>query len=87
MFFINLNLASQLPYSRSNRDKRSLGAQWKAPWYVRRTAVVVWIVLPLTLGAMVLSFWLAGPAPPLAQVLLTPDWATLRRDRMDRAAS
>ena len=31
VFFINLNLASQLPYSRSNRDKRSLGAKWKAP--------------------------------------------------------
>ena len=79
VFFINLNLASQLPYSRSNRDKRSLGAQWKAPWYVRRTAVIVGIVVPLTLGAMMLSFWLAGPAPPLAQVLLTTDWATLRR--------
>ena len=80
VFFINLNLASQLPYSQSNRDKRSLGAKWKAPWYVRRTAVVVWIVLPLTLGAMALSFWLAGPAPSLSHALLTPDWPTLRRD-------
>ena len=84
VFFINLNLASQLPYSQSNRDKRSLGAKWKAPWYVRRTAVVVWIVLPLTLGAMALSFWLAGPAPSLSQALLTPDWPTLRRDAVDR---
>jgi predicted acylesterase/phospholipase RssA len=79
VFFINLNLASQLPYSKSNRDKRSLGAKWEAPWYVRRTAVIVWIVLPLTLGAMALSFWLAGPAPSLSQVLLTPDVSTLRR--------
>jgi hypothetical protein len=80
VFFINLNLASQLPYSQSNRDKRELGAKWKAPWYARRTAVVAWIVLPLTLGAMALSLWLAGPAPSLSQALLTPDWPTLRRD-------
>jgi hypothetical protein len=80
VLFINLNLASQLPYSQSNRDKRELGARWKAPWYARRTAVVVWIVLPLTLGAMALSLWLAGPAPSLSQALLTPDGPTLRRD-------
>ena len=80
VFFINLNLASQLPYSQSNRDKRVQGAKWKAPWYVRRTAVVAWIVLPLTLGAMALSLWLAGPAPSLSQALLTPDWPTLRHD-------
>ena len=80
VFFINLNLASQLPYSQSNRDKRALGAKWKAPWYARRTAVVAWIVLPLTLGAMALSLWLAGPAPSLSQALLTPDWPTLRHD-------
>ena len=29
---------------------------------------------------MALSFWLAGPAPPLTQALLTTDWSTLRRD-------
>ena len=80
VFFINLNLASQLPYSQSNRDKRVQGAKWKAPWYVRRTAVVAWIVLPLTLGAMALSLWLAGPAPSLSQALLTPDWPTLHHD-------
>ena len=76
VFFINLNVASQLPYSQSNRDKRTLGARWEAPWYARRTAVVVWIVLPLALGAMALSFWLAGPAPPLKQVLLKNDGLT-----------
>ena len=36
--------------------------------------------VPLMLAALALSFWLAGPAPPLRQVLLETDWPTLRRD-------
>src|SRR4029453_7724225 len=80
VFFINLNLASQLPYSQSNRDKRVQGAKWKAPWYARGPAGVARVGPPLTLGAMALSLWLAGPAPSLSQALLTPDWPTLRHD-------
>ena len=80
VFFINLNLASQLPYSRSNRDKRSLGSRWKAPRYATRTAVVAWIVVPLVLAALALSYWLADPSPRLMQALLTTDWSTLRLD-------
>jgi hypothetical protein len=80
VLFINLNLASQLPYSQTNRDKMSQGSKWKAPRYATRTAVVAWIVVPLTLAALALSYWLAGPAPPLRQVLLETDWPTLRRD-------
>ena len=80
VFMINLNLASQLPYSRSNRVKKSLGAKWKAPSYATRTAVLFGIVLPLSVAALALSFWLAGPAPLLSAALLTVDAPTLRRD-------
>jgi len=81
VFIINLNLASQLPYSKSNRGKKSEGAEWKAPPYATRTAVVAGIVLPLSLAALALSFWLAADATPrLLKVLLTVDWPTLRRD-------
>ena len=59
---VNLNLASQLPYSRSNRGKRSLGLKWKAPSYATRTAVIAGIVLPLTLGALDAEL-LAGRGP------------------------
>ncbi len=81
VFMVNLNLASQLPYSRSNRGKKSLGLKWKAPPYATRTAVIAGIVLPLSLAALALSFWLAADATPrLLTALLTVDWPTLRRD-------
>jgi hypothetical protein len=81
VFVINLNLASQLPNSESSRSKPQLGPDWDAPPYATRRAVLVWIVLPLALGALALSYWLArDAAPSLAQHLLTVDWATLWLD-------
>jgi hypothetical protein len=81
MIVTNLNLASQLPTSKSSRSKPELGPAWKAPAYATRTAVVVWIVLPLALAALALSFWLARrDAPLLAEALLNFEGTTLWRD-------
>ncbi len=77
VYFINLNLASQLPNSQSSRDKQRLGAEWKAPWYATRTAVIFRIVLPLTLAALALSFWLARSTPTLTEQLLKNAWTML----------
>ena len=73
VFFINLNLASQLPRSQSSRDKRRQGSQWTAPRYAQRPAVLGWIVLPLTVAALALGLWLARGGHDLAQVFLDLD--------------
>ena len=74
VYFINLNLASQLPNSESSRDKERLGSKWTAPRYATRGAVLVRIVLPLTLAALALGFWLAGPRPTLAELFVAHPW-------------
>jgi hypothetical protein len=74
VYFINLNLASQLPNSQSNREKARLGSAWKAPRYAERPAVIVGIVLPLTLAALALGFWLAWCRPTLAELFLENPW-------------
>jgi hypothetical protein len=50
IWFIQLNLATQLP--RSARE---------TAWYVRRGPIVLLIVLPLALAALSLSYWLVRP--------------------------
>jgi hypothetical protein len=70
VYFINLNLAAQLPNSQSSRDKERLGAEWTAPPYADRQAVMLRIVLPLTLAALALGFWLAWSTPTLAELFV-----------------
>ena len=80
ILFINLNLASQLPNSRSRRDRRRPGVEWKAPWYTTRGAVLLWIVVPLALAAVSLTFWLAYRPSTLASQFLKADRASVLRN-------
>jgi hypothetical protein len=80
ILFINLNLASQLPNSRTRRDRKRLGVEWRAPWYTKRGAVLLAIVMPLALAAISLSFWLAFRPSTLAEDFLSTDRASLLRN-------
>ena len=79
ILFINLNLATQLPNSRSRRDRRRLDIAVDAPWYTRRWAVLLWIVIPLVLAAVSLSFWLVFRPSTLASQFLRGDRASVLR--------
>jgi predicted acylesterase/phospholipase RssA len=59
VFFINLNLATQLPGSLFNRE-RQLNSTPHDPWYVKRAWVIVCIVGSLVVSALFMTCWLAG---------------------------
>ena len=60
VLFININLATQLPWSaiqsRSDAGPRSA----KDPWYVKRAWVIVTIIGPLVSSALFLACWLVS---------------------------
>ncbi len=56
IFFIDLNLANQLPKSVFNRAESQDGKR-KLPWYSERSAVVNYIVVPLVVAGLCLSYW------------------------------
>ena len=56
IFFIDLNLANQLPKSAFNRAG-DLAGKRELPWYSELSAVVNCIVVPLVVAGLCLSYW------------------------------
>ena len=61
IFFIELNLANQLPKSAFNRATGAAGGVTR-PWYSESRWVVIGIVVPLVVSGLVLGHWLAAVA-------------------------
>jgi hypothetical protein len=65
VLFININLATQLPWSAFNRARQQANSPFKDPWYVKRVWVVITIVGSLVVSALFLACWLAAPTHDL----------------------
>jgi hypothetical protein len=73
IFFIDLNLANQLPESAFNRAEK-LPGKHKLPWYSERSAVVVWIVVPLVVAGLSLSYWAVSEDSQLYSRSFSSGW-------------
>jgi hypothetical protein len=60
VFFINLNLATQLSDSAFNRARLLAGGRGREPCYIRLPWVIGTVIVPLVVAALMLSCWLAA---------------------------
>jgi hypothetical protein len=76
VLFININLATQLPWSRFNRIRQEADSRAKDPWYVKRVWVIVTIIGSLVVSALLLACWLGSPDHDLFEFFFSMDPGT-----------